>query len=228
LTQIADTLTPPQAHALRYIAASRRQLLISQHNAQLAALVTVGASVKIRDNLNPKYLRGLTGTVASSDGKVTTVLLDEASTSAMVNQGHGVLADGTTRLSVDGIPGAVLEVLDAPADFVDLVTFMISSASPDDLEQLVDAGDRSIRDLADNVTPGATVMVTNTRPKFLAGLTGTVDSVDAQAGTCLVFLDEESTNRLRYQRSPSYVVPDETTRFPLRLKFEQALVVSRS
>lgn len=228
LAQIRDELTQPQAHALLDVIRLRKQLLADQRAALVAAMVTVGAHVRVRDNLNPAHLRGLHGTVQTTADKLATVLFDERSTAelAKLTGRHAIrLEAGQTRYPMDGIPVSTLDVLDVPAEYARLVTFVVSDAWQDHLEPLDLARKQRIDTLAADMAEGDEVMLTDVSPKFLLGLTGTVDTIDRAAGTCRVLLDEESTTRLRWQCSPRYVVPEAVIRHPIRVKFSQALIV---
>ncbi|WP_410646268.1 hypothetical protein [Amycolatopsis sp. cmx-4-54] len=220
-------LTQPQAHALRDAIKLRRRLLNDATNALYAALVTVGAQVTTRDIINPARYRGLSGTVQAKNGKYATVLLDEASTAKLASQtgrNRVWMPEGTTRHSLDGIPVETLEVRDAPDGFGELAKFLINEAAPELLTSVDAARKQRLRALAADIGEGDPVMVTDVTPKFLAGLTGAVKSVDYAGGTCVVYLDENSTKQLRLEDSPRYPVEASATTFPLRLGFEQILL----
>lgn len=222
-------LTQPQAHALRDAIKLRRRLLTDATNALYAALVTVGAQVTTRDIINPARYRGLSGTVQAKNGKYATVLLDEASTDTLASQtgrNRVWMPEGTTRHSLDGIPVEALEVRDAPDGFGELAKFLINEAAPDELTSVDAARKQRLHDLAAEIDEGDPIMVTDVTPRFLAGLTGAVKSVDTAGGTCVVLLDENSTKQLRLEESPRYPVEDSATTFPLRLKFNQILLTA--
>lgn len=211
-----NALTQPQAAALTTALAARHKILNDQHAARIGALVTVGCTAAIRDNMKPTTLHGLVGVVRSMDDKAAELTLDEPSTAK-----HG-------RQQLDGIPFAALEVLDPAQAFVDVVNFLVEQASPEDLAMLDRARQQRVETLSADVAVGDQVMVINANPKFLKGLSGKVQLVNKDDGTCSVLLDETSTNSLRQQYSPKYVVSDNTTRYPLRLRFTQVLITGRS
>lgn len=224
-------LTQPQAHALLTVIHLRRQLLIDQRNAVVSALVTVGAQVKVRDNLKEKHLRGLAGTVQSASGKHAAVLLDEPSTRTLagVTGRHAIhLTEGQTRYLLDGMPVAALDALDVPAAFAELMTYLVSQASSTDLDTINTARQQRITTLATDLAAGDTIVIINVSPQFLQGLAGDVTEVDHAAGTCRVLLTEESTQRLRWQYSNRFPVPDDAVRHPLRLRTNHVLITSRS
>ncbi|SEP54445.1 MULTISPECIES: hypothetical protein [Amycolatopsis] len=226
-----EELTQSQAHALSDVLHLRRQLLADQQNALVSARVTVGATVKVRQNIKQAYLRGLTGTVQAKNGKVATVLLDEEST-ARLSSGKASrsiwIPEGTTRHPLDGMPVAALDVLDAPDGFDDLVTFLVSHATAQQITEVETGRKKRIQTLAESLAAGDVVMITNVSPKFLVGLTGTVQSVDKAAGGCRVLLDENSTKQLRLEDSSRFHVENGVTHYPIRLKFEQALITSQA
>jgi hypothetical protein len=74
-----NALTQPQAAALITAMTSRHKLLQNLHAARIGALVTVSGTVKIRDNMRPKKLRGLVGVVRSMDDKSAELTFDERS-----------------------------------------------------------------------------------------------------------------------------------------------------
>lgn len=211
-----NALTQPQAAALSTALAARHKILSDQHAARIGALVTVGCTVTIRDNMKPTTLRGLVGIVTSMDDKAAELTLDEPSTAK-----HG-------RQQLDRIPFAALEVLDPAQALIDIVNFLVEQASPEDLATLDRARRQRIEKLSADVAVGNRVMVINANPKFLKGLSGEVQLVNRDNGTCSVLLDEASTNNLRRQHSPKYTVSHSTTRYPLTLRFTQVLITGRS
>lgn len=211
-----DALTQPQAAALSTAIAARLKLLKVLHAARVSALVTVGCTIRIRDNMRPKEWCGLTGVVRSMDEKAATLVLDTSSATRLGRQ------------QLDGIPLSALEAVDPAQAHVDVVDFLLNQATLPDLRTLDRARAQRIAALAADVTAGDQVMVIGASPKFLVGLTGRVESVDKGRSMCGIQLDEESTANLRYEHSPKYPVPDGATRYPLLLKFTQVLITSRS
>lgn len=225
LALIREEATPHQAQALLRGIHDRQRLLAQQDDALISSLVTVGAPVKVRDNFVEKHLRGLTGVVRSENGTTTTVLLDEQSTvkyaaAAWVPNGH-------VRYLLHRVPLRALRALDVPEGFAELAAFVFSQTTLEDLAKLHDVGKRRFLTLAADLVKGDTVMVTNVSPRFLVGLTGTVEQVDKETNSCEVQLDEASTDRLRLQGSPEFFIPAATPRHRLRLRFGQALVTER-
>ncbi|CRK56974.1 hypothetical protein [Alloactinosynnema sp. L-07] len=210
-----DALSQPQAAALTTALIARHKLLKDQHAARITALVTVGSTVKIRDNMRPRTLCGLVGVVRSMNGKAAEITLDERSAAEHRQQ------------QLDGIPLAALEALDSAQSFAQVVDFFLNHATIEDLTTLNGARKRRIEALASGLTTGDQVVVIDVRPKFLAGLIGAVASVNKTDRTCEVLLDEASTDRVRWLRSPKYTVADTTKRYPLRLRFTQVLITGR-
>jgi hypothetical protein len=77
-----------------------------------AASVSIGASVKL-DGLTPKYLNGLTGTVASINGRSATIKLDERSTKELRWSGRKrfFIAGDATEYPLGGIPLSTLSIV---------------------------------------------------------------------------------------------------------------------
>ncbi len=65
------------------------------------------------------------------------------------------------------------------------------------------------------IAPGRRARITDIRPAFLAGLTGTVQEPNRGATRWHFLLDEESTNALRRDPRTTYTVAGDTTRFLL-------------
>lgn len=69
-----------------------------------AAAVTIGVKVQI-DQISPKYLIGLTGTVTSIKGKRATVTLDEKSTGVLRYAGSRFsVSPDATSYDLTGVP----------------------------------------------------------------------------------------------------------------------------
>jgi hypothetical protein len=87
---------------------SRRGILATLN----AASVTVGASVKL-DGLSPKYLNGLTGTVASTNGRSATITLDARSATNLRWYGRKrfFINEGATEYPLSGIPLSTLSIV---------------------------------------------------------------------------------------------------------------------
>ena len=97
--------------------------------------------------------------------------------------------------------------------FAEASEYVVSRADNHELDRIIDAVKERRRALraivAASVRRGATVQLGGLSPKFLNGLTGEVTAIDGKRAT--VRLDEESTDRLRYQYSPRYPVADGVT-----------------
>lgn len=91
-------------------AIKNRRTILSTINA---AAVTVGAAVKL-DGLSPKYLNGLTGTVASISGRSATITLDARSTTDLRWNGRRrfFIAEGATEYPLGGIPLSTLSIVE--------------------------------------------------------------------------------------------------------------------
>ncbi|RLK58448.1 hypothetical protein [Actinokineospora cianjurensis] len=96
------------------------------------------------------------------------------------------------------MPLSAFAVTDPDESFVDLVGFVHGQATPADLESLDKARKQRIDVLADGLEVGDSVMLANIQRKYLAGLTGTVKTVDHAKRRFSLLLDEASTDRLRY------------------------------
>lgn len=232
-TLIRDELSHPQAHALATAIRARREQLRDQDGARSAAQVVIGADVRLRDNLKEAYLRGLTGTVAALQDGAATVLFDEESTSKLARlsgKRRGLhVPEGVSRYAMAGILTTAVEAVEPDQDFAELVTFVIAAATRGDLDALDEIRRQRITDLVStSVKVGAEVTVTDVSPKYLAGLTGTVESVDTSEAKCVVLLDEQSTDRLRWDGGANYTPRPGQVRYPVRLKFTQMLITSDS
>lgn len=96
--------------------------------------------------------------------------------------------------------------------FPDVLAFIASQASSDEVSRIFEAGRQRSRMLrtvqAASVSIGANVVLDNISPKYLNGLTGTVVSI--KGARAEVLLDETSTTRLRYSGGRFFVPADET------------------
>lgn len=92
---------------------------------------------------------------------------------------------------------------------VDAVAF-INNASKEDLDRLfaaINLRDRALREeQAAAVAVGMTAKIADIKPKYLSGLTGTVESI--QGSSAAFRLDKASTNRLRWSRTKYFISPD--------------------
>jgi hypothetical protein len=105
LDYISSSATADDIEMLRPLANLRSQILRTAESA----LVRVGHQARIR-NLNPAYLKGLTGTVAKLErGRgemLATLTLDDASVAAVSRASKGRFGK-----DIDGIPIASLELI---------------------------------------------------------------------------------------------------------------------
>lgn len=96
------------------------------------------------------------------------------------------------------MPLSECAVTDPDESFAELVGFLLGQATPEDLESLDKAREQRIDALADGLEVGDSVMLANIQRKYLAGLTGTVQTVDHIKKRFSLLLDESSAGRLRY------------------------------
>lgn len=94
----------------------------------------------------------------------------------------------------------------------DVIGFIVTSADDADIDRIHDALRQRRRALAAvtaaAVRPGMDVRLDGLSPKYLNGLTGTVESINGNR--CSVLLDEESTQNLRFAGKRFYVPIDMT------------------
>lgn len=99
----------------------------------------------------------------------------------------------------------------------DVTSFILTSATQDDIDHIYAATKsrtRTLRDVvAAQVQVGATTTLQGLSPKYLNGLRGTVTAINGTRGD--VLLDEESTRNLRYLGARRYHIPAETTQHTL-------------
>lgn len=85
-------------------------------------------------------------------------------------------------------------------NLIDVNTFILTSATSDDIERIQGAIRQRIAQLreirAAGVTAGTLVRITDIRPKYLKDLTGTVKSVSGNR--CVITLDKASTSLLSF------------------------------
>ena len=97
----------------------------------------------------------------------------------------------------------------------DVTSFILTSATQDDIERLYAAAKsrtRTLRDVvAAHVQAGATTKLQALSPRYLNGMRGTVTSIRGARGD--VLLDEESTRNLRYLGFRKFHIPAETSQY---------------
>lgn len=199
LAHVRDNLTHPQVHRLLNAISARHSILRDLRSA----LVTVGSDIVIEGTIsNARYATGLSGTVqAIYDDKYADLLLDEKSTKALASGKGSTAHPGaatTDRYTFTGLPLSACAVTDPDESFAELVGFLLGQATPQELESLDKARKQRIDALADGLEVGDSVMLANIQRKYLAGLTGTVKTVDRAKKRFSLLLDESSTDRLRY------------------------------
>lgn len=100
---------------------------------------------------------------------------------------------------------------------VDVKTFILTSATKDDLDAIFGAIKMRTSTLkainAATVTVGAEAELTGLSPKYLNGLTGTVQTIRRERGD--VLLDAKSTRALRYSGSRKYFIPADQEKYLL-------------
>lgn len=209
LAHVRDHLTHPQVHRLSHAISVRYSILRDLRST----LVTVGSDMVIEGTISDaRYATGLTGTVqAIYDDKFADLLLDEKSTKALA-EGKGKTqhpgAATTDRYTLTGIPLSVCAATAPDESFAEVIDFLLGQATPDDLKQLDEVRKQRIDVLADGLEVGDSVMLANINRKYLAGLTGTVQTVDHAKKRFGLLLDESSTDRLRYHgRNNRYDIP---------------------
>ncbi|MCK2240035.1 MULTISPECIES: hypothetical protein [unclassified Crossiella] len=220
-----DELDQYHAHAVSEVLAVRHKGIVQRLRAGLAAQVTIGSTVSISSQFTPEVLQGMVGTVEFRDAKHANVLLDEESTRRYA--AAVPTEPGRPRTVVEDIPLTALERLDIPEGFAELVEYILDRASIEDLNTLSAARSLRLDTLAGGLAENDLVMAVDVRPQYLEGLTGIVESVDRTNRTCIVSLDEDSTNRLRSENRSKHQIPDTTARFRVGLTLASALPIGR-
>jgi hypothetical protein len=230
LAHIRDHLTQSQVHRLQHAMSLRHGILRDLR----AALVTVGADIEITGQIDGmKYATGLTGTVqAIYDDKYADLLLDKRSTEVLATgkgkSAHPGAAD-VERYQLTGMPLGAFTATGLDESFADLIGYLLTLATEQELAQLDTARKQRIDQLAAELEVGDTVMLANIQRKYLAGLTGTVQTVDTRAKQFSLLLDEPSTDRLRYHsRNNRIEIPAGAKEFLLpRIALACALITSK-
>lgn len=107
----------------------------------------------------------------------------------------------------------------APApSLTDALTFILTSASNEDISRVID-GIKSRRSIlatinAASVAIGEKVKLDGLKPKYLNGLTGTVESISGRSAT--VKLDARSTQELRWSGRRTHFIEADATEYPVR------------
>jgi hypothetical protein len=226
---IRDRLAQPQVFRLNNAIAARRDILRDLRSA----LVTVGADIVIEGRISGQaYLTGLSGRVqAVYDDKYADLLLDEKSTTALAavrGKNAYTVAEGTTRHLLTGMPLAAFAVTDAAATFTEVIEFILGQATEAQLDSLDKVRAQRRDQLATDLAVGDRVMLADIGRKYLAGLSGTVQTIDRAKSEFSLLLDEPSTERLRYHgRNNRIMIPNGVKEYLLqRVAIGCALITS--
>lgn len=107
------------------------------------------------------------------------------------------------------------------ATLTDVTAFIVSEADHDALDRIGDAirqRHQALKEItAAAVRKGADVRIEGIKPKYLVGLTGTVEAIQSTGRQRVadVRLDEDSTDRLRWEPKSKIVIPEGTKRYLL-------------
>jgi hypothetical protein len=154
LAHVRDHLTRAQVHRLRHAISLRHGILRDLR----AALVTVSADIEITGQIDGmRYATGLTGTVqAIYDDKYADLLLDSRSTKALATgkgaSTHPGAAD-VERYQLSGMPLGAFTATGVDEAFADLIGYLLTQATEQQLTELSTARARRTDQLAADLKP---------------------------------------------------------------------------